>query len=185
MMEGSILFPMEIIHYHFETIPSTNDWAKANLSTFDKTKLTLVTAEAQTAGKGRFGRTWVSPGKLNIYASFCFFVQEQHDPLLLTRLFSLATAKVLEEKGVHCDLKWPNDLLVHGKKIAGILCETMDLGVVIGLGLNVNMPAQQLQEVGQPATSLLEETGRAWDVLEVLESVKRHFAADLFRKCGD
>lgn len=181
MLAGSIVFSMEIIHYHFDTIPSTNEWAKANLCRFEKGKLTLVTADGQTAGKGRLGRTWVSPAHLNLYVSFCFFIEEHQDPLVLTRTLALATAKALEERGIACQLKWPNDLLVNQKKIAGILCELADSFAIIGLGLNVNMPEKMLQEVGQPATSLLNETGHTWDIVELLESIQDHFIKILNR----
>lgn len=171
---------MEIIHYHFDNISSTNDWAKAHLQEFERGKITLVTSEAQTGGRGRYGRSWASPEKLNLYASFCFFMEEDKaEPLVLTKILALSTAKTLKECGVLAELKWPNDLLVNGKKIAGILCETALEGVVIGIGLNVNMPEELLKSVGQPATSLLLETGKLWDVGEVLESIKKHFVSDL------
>ncbi len=73
---------MELIRRHFETLPSTNEWAKAHLSSFDPIQLTLVTADTQTAGRGQYGRVWLSPPKSNLYLTFCFFIPEKRSPTL-------------------------------------------------------------------------------------------------------
>lgn len=175
---------MEIIHHHFDHLKSTNDWSKEHLETFDKESLTIVTADTQTGGRGRYGRKWVSPVGENIYASFCFFIDEdQQDPLSLTHLLAISIAKVLENRGIAAQIKWPNDVLVKRKKIAGILCETEYLaphfGVVIGVGLNVNMDEKTLETVGQPATSLFVETGKNYAVSEILQELSAIFSKDL------
>lgn len=175
---------MEIIHYHFESLPSTNDWAKKHLETFDPDSMTLVTADVQTAGRGQYGRKWSSPKELNLYASFCFFIDEnQQDPLSLTHVFAISVADLLKKHQVECQIKWPNDVMVKRKKIAGILCETEKFssrfGVIIGVGLNVNMPKELLDEIDQPATSLLVETQKTWDKQQVLEALKEKFSTNL------
>lgn len=175
---------MELIHYHFDTLVSTNDWAKKELKTFKREAFTLITAEQQTRGRGQYGRLWVSPKGENLYASFCFFINEnQEEPLSLTHVLALSLARVLTTKGVNCRIKWPNDLLINRKKIAGILCETEYLppyfGVVIGLGLNINMSQETLSTINQPATSLKEETGQLWEIPPLVKEITESFQEDL------
>lgn len=175
-----------MIHHHFDTLISTNDWAKLKLTSFARDQLTLITADEQTRGRGQYGRKWVSPKGENLYASFCFFIDEnQQDPLSLTHVLAISLAKVLHAHGLICRIKWPNDLLVNGKKIAGILCETEHLppqfGVVIGLGLNLNMPKEALAQIGQPATSLQNETHQEWSIAQILSEITAHFLKDLDR----
>jgi BirA family biotin operon repressor/biotin-[acetyl-CoA-carboxylase] ligase len=116
--------------------------------------------------------------------SFAFFIPEdQEEPLSLTHVLSLSVIEVLEKFGIRGKIKWPNDVMVGGKKMAGILCETVHLpphfGVVMGLGLNVNMPLETLQRVGQPATSILDQMGQQVDTIAVKEAVVRSFSHNL------
>ncbi|NGX53709.1 MAG: Bifunctional ligase/repressor BirA [Chlamydiae bacterium] len=173
---------MEIIHFHFERLVSTNDWAKEQITTFDPQKLTIITADKQTKARGRYGREWVSPEKCNLTASFCFFLKE-NDGVASTHLMALSLVEMLEKKGVHALIKWPNDLLVDGKKIAGILCETIPLsgqfGLIVGVGLNINMDRKALKAIAQPATSLFLETGERGDIQETLVELEEQFATSL------
>ena len=183
---------MEIIEFHFPHLSSTNSYAKEHLSNFQRDKITLISADEQTAGRGRYGgRRWVCPKGEGLLLSFVFFIpEEQQEPLSLTHVLSLSVVEVLKSFGVEGKIKWPNDVLVRGKKIAGILCETVHLppsfGVVIGIGLNVNMPLETLQEVGQPATSLLDQLGKKVDVGVVKEALIASFSSklDLFLQKG-
>lgn len=175
---------MEFIHYHFKSLPSTNDWGKEHLSEFDPTVITLVSADEQSQGRGQYGKQWFAPAHLNLYASFCFLIEaHQKDPLSLTHVMAISAIHVLETCGVQPQIKWPNDILVSQKKISGILCETIPLssqvGIVLGIGLNVNMPSSLLEAIGQPATSLLEETRQTWEIPFILEALKKRFAQDL------
>lgn len=177
---------MQIIHKPFNTLVSTNDWSKENIASFDRSSLTIVTTGEQTGGRGQYGRKWIAPSRLNIYASFCFFIDEnQQDPLSLTHVMAISAATMLGEKGVHCRIKWPNDVLVNQKKIAGILCETVyfpgEFGVIIGIGLNVNMPPEILATISQPATSMYAETGSLWEVDLILKDLQLTFVRDLTR----
>lgn len=175
---------MELIRRHFDIIDSTNTWAKNHAHTLSRDKMTLVTAGQQTAGRGRFKRAWISPPGQNIYASFCFFV-EKHTKEIgnIPQILALSNVKVLESLSFKPELKWPNDVLLSGKKVAGILAETTPLSdqlcLIIGIGLNVNMPLEILQGIDRPATSLLAETGSSHDIEKVLEMLQLQFMKDL------
>jgi BirA family biotin operon repressor/biotin-[acetyl-CoA-carboxylase] ligase len=175
---------MDIIRKHFETIDSTNTWAKQHAPEFDKNHLTLITASEQTAGRGRFKRKWESPPNQNIYATFCFFIEKHREDIKnLPQVLSISACKVVENLGFEPKLKWPNDVLISGKKMAGILCETVPLSgflcVVLGIGLNVNMPLEILQKIDRPATSLFAEDNVQRDVEEVTLQLQQQFVQDL------
>ena len=130
-----------------------------------------VVAEHQTQGRGRRGRTWISPPEQNIYLSVILRPDlEASRAPELTFVAGVAIAESLRTAfNLPVDLKWPNDLLVHGLKLAGILTE---LGtkkdridyVVLGLGLNVNMETEDFpEEIASTATSLRIELGQSLD----------------------
>jgi len=102
----------------------------------------------------------------------------------------LSLAAVLVRKKLHPQIKWPNDLQLNGEKMAGILVETSskqnEIEVILGLGINVNMPHDLLKQIDQPATSLLHETGHIWDRKELLKELQNQFAQDLgkFKRAG-
>ena len=128
----------------------------------------LVLAEQQTAGRGRRGRKWVSPFAQNVYYSLVLRIEGGLRQLEgLSLVVGLAVLQALRESGAHgAALKWPNDVLVANKKIAGILLELVGdpadiCHVVIGIGINVNM--QKTEEVDQQWTSVRLETGSAVD----------------------
>jgi BirA family biotin operon repressor/biotin-[acetyl-CoA-carboxylase] ligase len=129
----------------------------------------VVLAEQQTAGRGRRGRKWVSPFAENLYYSMVWPVAGGAQQLQgLSLVVGLALLKTLRAYGVdEAGLKWPNDIVVQGRKIAGVLLELVgDLSdlchVVVGVGVNVNMLAVD-DEVGQPWTSMIIEAGVAVD----------------------
>lgn len=127
----------------------------------------LVVAERQTQGRGRRGRTWSSPAHLNLHASFVLRPElpPQRAPEL-TLLAAVAVAESLRAAGAPADIKWPNDLLVGGRKIAGILTElSADPDrvqfVVLGIGVNLNAREEDFPpDLRAVATSVLEATGR-------------------------
>ncbi len=173
------------IHYiHFDTIDSTNTWTKKNASTLDPNQLTCVTALEQTAGRGSFGRKWISPKGQNIYATL-FFCVPLGCPYLnnIGQILSLSCVTVLKKKGFHPQIKWPNDLLLSGKKVAGILCETTlfddTIGIVLGIGINVNMQQDYLDMIDQPATSLSQLSGQTWTLEQIIEPILKEFIKDL------
>ena len=142
---------------------------------------TLIAAYDQTDGMGRDNRSWISTPATNL--CFSLFLQTQA-PLQkipsLTMAVSLAIHDVLREQRIHATPKWPNDLLVNGKKICGILSECAELprsierGVILGIGLNVNMNATQRAAIDQPATSIFLETGKTCPLEPLLERIAEH-----------
>jgi BirA family biotin operon repressor/biotin-[acetyl-CoA-carboxylase] ligase len=175
------------IHYlHFDTLDSTNTWAKKNAETLDPDHLTCITALEQTAGRGRFNRKWISGRGQNVIATL-FFTLPQEARILanLGQVLSLSCAAVLEKKGFSPKIKWPNDLLLSGKKVAGILCETASfkerLAIILGIGINVNLPEELLATIDQPATSLAQQSGKTWDLNQILEPLVTQFTIDLER----
>ncbi len=89
----------------------------------------------------------------------------------LTMATALGVCELLERYGVAARVKWPNDVLVNRRKVCGTLSERVGEGVVVGVGLNVNMSAEDAVRIDQPATSLAIETGRSWSVDGVLTDV--------------
>ena len=170
---------MRVQRKHFASIDSTNTWAKDHLSELPQDQITLVTADTQTAGRGRFKRSWLSP-EGNVYATFCFFWKNQKlNPGNLPQILALAAAEILETHGLKPKLKWPNDLLVNKKKIGGILCETIPyeglLFFALGIGLNVNLKKEEVESLSQPATSLSLETGNMHEREGLLSQLQEKF----------
>lgn len=175
---------MKIIHHHFETIDSTNDFAKKNLSTFSRRDLTIISADEQTKGRGRYGRSWFSPKGENLYSSFCFFVdKDQQDSSLFTHISAISLSAMLKKYGICNQIKWPNDILVNQKKLAGILCETElfppQTGIIVGIGLNINMNENNIALIDQPTTSLKIETSKSWDISLILNDIANLFISDV------
>lgn len=166
---------------HFETIDSTNTWAKQQIESFAQDALTVVTADFQTAGRGRFKRSWVAPANVNLLVSFCLKIAST--PFLgnIPQVLALSVCQCLPDIPIR--LKWPNDLILDGKKMGGILCETVQvtdgIGVIIGIGLNINMTPESLQQVDIPATSLLAHSGTMWDRELLLKQLTDCFKKDL------
>jgi len=130
--------------HHFPRLPSTNDWAKS-LARDGAPQGTVVVAETQTAGRGRLGRTWESPRGAGIYVSLILRPDlPPHELPKLTLTAAVAAVEALKENaGVPVGIKWPNDLILHGRKLGGILTEMETESdrmshVVLGMGLNVH-----------------------------------------------
>lgn len=133
-------------------VNSTNLYAKANLA--DIADKTVVCADKQTSGRGRFERAWVDLGSGNIFMSLVLKPSEEFKPFYanLTQYFSVILCEILEEYGLKPQIKWPNDVLVDGKKIAGILSESVMQGhnfkgLVLGAGINLNVMPEDLKQI--------------------------------------
>jgi BirA family biotin operon repressor/biotin-[acetyl-CoA-carboxylase] ligase len=173
-----------IYYLHFDTIDSTSQWTRNNAHTLEQTQLTCVTAMEQTSGRGRWSRKWVSPRGQNIYATLYFCLKPDCQYLAnLGQILSLSCSTVLKEKGFHPQIKWPNDLLLERKKVAGILCETVNfpdrIGIVLSIGININMTQELLDTIDQPATSLAQLSGHPWTLEQILEPLVQQFLKDL------
>lgn len=133
---------------------------------------TAVVAEAQTAGMGRGGRSWYSPPGLGLYVSIVLEPPCELEKLpVVTLALGLACQQAIQKiAGVTCDLRWPNDLLLNGKKCGGILVELHAGKVIAGIGINVNH-LEFPEELRDLATSLRIITGREFNLDEVLEAV--------------
>ena len=162
----------KVIHY-FDEIGSTND-ALFELALKGASEGTTVIADSQTHGKGRLGRTWVSPGGHNLYLSVLLRPGiRASEAALLTLVASIAVHECLKKTGIQNGaIKWPNDILIDKKKIAGVLTEMEPKGdradfVVVGIGVNVNMSRAQInKEMGDFArhvTSVSENLSREVD----------------------
>jgi BirA family biotin operon repressor/biotin-[acetyl-CoA-carboxylase] ligase len=155
---------------YFAETDSTNHRA-ALLAEAGAADGTVIVAEAQSAGKGRLGRRWTSPTGVNLYLSIILrpAIAPRAAPLL-TFLSSLATARAIElECGLRPTVKWPNDVLLGGCKVAGLLnemnAETERVNyVILGIGVNLNMTQEQFPtDLRYPATSLALELQRPVD----------------------
>lgn len=124
---------------------------------------TVILAEEQTAGQGRHGHTWHSEAGTGIYMSIVL-----RPAPLLTMALGLATAEAITSvTGIACDLRWPNDVMVGGKKVAGILVQLVDNAAVGGIGINVNQTSFPA-ELAEVATSLRIAGGREFSRPEIL-----------------
>lgn len=162
--------------HHLYSIDSTMNEA-GRLASKGSPEGTLVIAEQQTAGRGRFGRHWHSERASGLYCTLILRppIQPSQAPVL-TLLVGVAVAEAIQEASqIAVDLRWPNDVLMNEKKCAGILVEMTAeplriAHVLAGVGINVNnrrIPA----ELAEEATSLLLQSGRTFSRLELLISV--------------
>lgn len=168
---------MQDKYYVFHSLYSTNETAKRLWSIFDPHKLNIVTTSKQISGKGRNNHTWISSFD-SLTASFCFILPNQF--FNTEKLFTLGTSSIqrllfqyIPESSIF--FKWPNDILVNKKKISGILCETQKLsqgiGIVLGIGINVNNPPVFFNHIKQPATSLFIETNVTYNLQDILKKL--------------
>lgn len=182
-LKGS-LFGKKI--YHFFKTDSTNRVAM-DLAYTGEPEGAVVLAEEQTAGRGRAGRAWHSERAVGIYVTL--LLRPKLAPVqapLLTMMAGLsAHAAVQAVSGLAVDLKWPNDLLIGGKKAGGILTEmhaepNQVRFVIVGIGLNVNQEKFP-GELSSVATSLRVETGKSQSRLDLLVRLLREFESDYNR----
>ncbi|MEM6332843.1 MAG: biotin--[acetyl-CoA-carboxylase] ligase [Planctomycetota bacterium] len=182
---------MRWVHHH--TIGSTNDAAAAEAAqwTRDHAEPVVVSADIQTLGRGRRGRAWASPPGGAYFSLAWPAADEPRGPNIAPLLAGLALREaVADSAGITPDrlqLKWPNDVLCDGRKLAGVLCESTFNGgaasavraLVIGVGINVATPAQALGPCRLPATSILEAGGTHADPAEIARRCVDALAARL------
>lgn len=165
---------------HFSSINSTNQWAKDHSENFKEQTLTIITADSQTAGRGRFHRPWITTHGENLCATFAFIAPQNFTHFAnLSQIMAIAACKTLDAFGFKANLKWPNDILINKKKVGGILTETSIVSqktvIIIGIGLNINMRKEDLEKIDQPATSLYSETTKKFSIDSILNSLIKLF----------
>jgi BirA family transcriptional regulator, biotin operon repressor / biotin---[acetyl-CoA-carboxylase] ligase len=150
----------------------------------DAAEGTLVVANVQTAGRGRLGRRWLAPAGTSLLCSLQLrpSVPDKRLPELTSVAARACAEAIATVTGLEPELKFPNDLLLGARKVAGILAEAREGRVVLGIGINVNVPEAELpRELDRPATSLLAESGREVDrtelLVELLERLERRYDA--------
>lgn len=177
----------------FDRVDSTNRVARDQALQGAKEGM-IILAESQSQGKGRLGRAWESPPGVNLYISV--ILKPSIPPAVgpkITLLTGVAIANALARTtGLNTRIKWPSDVFIHGKKVAGILSEMEAEGpkisfVIVGVGVNVNWPIEEIpQNLRETATSLKAEGGREFSRAEVAgeicEELERGYA--LFLKEG-
>jgi len=144
-------------HHHYRVTDSTNTRAR-ELAEAGAPGGTVVTAREQTAGRGRIGRVWTAPeGKALLYSAILRPLDERHLLLPLSVPLAVCAAAEALRPGIQCQVKWPNDVWLEGRKLSGILIEAkpQEGWAVIGVGLNLTIaPHEFPDDLRQPAVSL-------------------------------
>ncbi len=148
-----------------ETIDSTNTFLKrkSDLKCGD-----VIVAETQTAGRGRRGRTWFSP-RGNLYMSVCVNAGKDFEKAPLAGLaMAVAAAETIVSLGIDCNIKWPNDIVINGKKVCGVLSETAVSHenrrfCIVGIGINTEI-SHFCEEPMHPAVALCDVCGKKFDI---------------------
>ena len=168
--------------YHHRLIDSTNDEAK-RLIEKGEPHGTLIIADEQTAGRGRSGRTWVTP-PMSAIAMSLILRPTAPDHLHLTQISLLGGLAVLEgiQRAIKLtpQLKWPNDVLINGSKVAGVLAESLFVGdrleaVIVGMGVNVNAAPPPDLKLEYPATCLADALGHQVDREVLINAIIESF----------
>lgn len=158
---------METIY--LKKVESTNLYGKEHLA--ELSDKTVVHALSQTAGRGRLQRQWIDLGEGNLFMSFILKPSDSFDEIYsnLTQYLSVKLCKILENYGLEPQIKWPNDVLINGKKIAGILSETVMQGntfkgLILGIGVNLNASFEAVRQItDKDVTALNLEIGKDVD----------------------
>ena len=185
--------PLGDVRY-FDSVGSTNTEALA-WATSDAKDLSVVIADEQTAGRGRLDRKWFTPKGTALAFSLILRLRAEEKPYLtrMVGLAALAVVDALQTRGLIAQIKWPNDVLLNGRKVAGILVESVWSGeevdcLVIGIGINILKDAVPSAELLQfPATSLEESLGPdvereeiLHDILAGIIALRPHIGSDSF-----
>jgi BirA family biotin operon repressor/biotin-[acetyl-CoA-carboxylase] ligase len=176
-------------HIHFDATDSTNSRA-AELAHDPANAGVVVTAGLQTRGRGQHGRVWESPPGVNVLLSALLFSPPAlRRPVVLTAFAAVVVGEtILQVTGKQTRIKWPNDVLLDGKKVCGILIEggvcaaDRNPHFVVGIGLNVNQSADDFARLALPdATSLSIAVGQRLDVNGITQLLVRNLDAEYDR----
>ena len=168
--------------YKFNKLNSTNLHLKQNFNNYKK--FDIILAEHQSNGYGRFKRQWLDLGGENIFMSMCLKLDGFNENIVgITQFTALILAQTFEIYGIQPTIKWPNDIHVNGRKISGILAESVIKnskfeGIVLGLGININSDEKMFDSVSQKVTSLSTEISKKINKDEFIENFVQKFEAD-------
>lgn len=164
--------------YH-ERVGSTNDIAK-QLAEVGEPEGTVVIADEQVAGRGRLGRSWIAPARSSILMSLILRpVLASSRMLRVTMAVSIGACDAIRtETELNAQIKWPNDILLNGKKCAGILVEAQTVDekteyVIVGLGVNVNFSAASVDGIPSNATTIADELGHTLSRVHLVQAILR------------
>lgn len=165
---------------HFDELNSTSVYSHEHLSELND--FDVVSCDFQSQGHGQFKRAWFSSNKNggNIYISIILKPNDIAHLNELTRYVALRAAETLKRYNLSPTFKYPNDILINGKKIAGFLAESEFLGstlkgVIVGCGINLNLDGEEIKNIDQSATSIYLETGKQVDKKEFLDNLMYDF----------
>jgi len=172
---------------NLETIDSTNNYAIKLAEEKKEKEIVIIKARMQTKGRGRFNRSWLSPKDKGLYVSFLFRPKNKtiEDIFFFPLFFSFAILKTIDNI-IKAEIKFPNDVVVNNKKIAGVLVETKCYNtkvdfVVVGIGINVNSNKNELLD---SATSLYLETNEIYNIDELFKKLTYN-VLDIYKKFKD
>lgn len=175
---------------NLDEVDSTNEYLKRLVADgWNSDDITVVSAQYQTAGKGRRGRQWLTePGTALTFSVLLKPKMNLSDCAMLTPVMAMAVRRALADMDIETSIKWPNDIIIGGKKICGILTEAIaETGhIIIGCGVNTNQESFP-EELLDRSTSVLIETDDCVDHDSLLESIIYHLEKliDVFMETGD
>jgi BirA family biotin operon repressor/biotin-[acetyl-CoA-carboxylase] ligase len=167
---------------YFDSLGSTNDEALAWATSGTK-DMSLLVADEQTMGRGRYDRPWFTPPGTALAFSLILYPTMEERPYLsrLVGLAALSIAQTLQARGLYPEIKWPNDVLLSRRKVAGVLIELVWSGedvenVVIGVGVNITKRSVPSTDILRfPAISMEDALGQPVDRAEVLHDILANF----------
>ena len=170
---------MEIIG--LDEVESTNTYAKNHIENFADS--TVIIAKRQTSGRGRLNRSWIDLGEGNLFMSIILKPSDTFNEIYpnITQYLSVSLCKVLESYGLKPQIKWPNDVLINGEKIEGILYETSMKGqkfqgLILVIGVNLNAKPEDLTQIkDKVATSLNIEIEKPIDIQDFTDKLLKEF----------
>lgn len=189
-------------HKHFDELDSTQSFVEREHETFDQSRLTAVSADFQTAGRGTGERAWQAKRADSVLVTFFFrFPSDCSNDFVnrsapnVTKVLAIAAVQTLQwatpGQELEFGIKWPNDIIVSGCKVGGILARAVPFsgrleGIIIGVGLNINTPKEVLEQIERPvwpAGSLFSASGRTetFDVASIRRRLLGTFAMQLRR----
>jgi len=155
-------------HIHFKSIDSTHLYAKRSIDRLKAFPLTIITTDYQTSGIGRRLDKWHSPEGSSLLMSIVYKLPKSKDIPYTSQAAAAALKETLAPLNLPITFKYPNDLLIKGKKLSGIISETCHPMMITSIGLNLTQTPDQLALIDQPATSLLIETSLTFTPDQIL-----------------